>query len=305
MKSRLKQNGRGFTLIELLVVIAIIAVLVALLLPAVQQARESARRATCRNQLKQIGLALASYHETYTLFPPGYISNRPAIRGNSTWCTASGPGGSNQYAPWHVIILPYMELETLHQQFNFNVPFQQASNQMAAPNDAFVRYVAAYQCPSDPNLSPQPTWTSYVGVQGGGATSECSSTGCSPAGERAFWSNGILFAGSNIRNRDITDGASNVFIVGESRYTGAAWGASAKQDGCGYVRNMAGAQDQINLFVGRGLHETRGFSSFHVGGCHMAMADGSVHFVSENVDLASYRQLGQRDDGFPNGGLPQ
>lgn len=294
----------GFTLIELLVVIAIIAVLVALLLPAVQQAREAARRSQCRNHLKQIGLALANYHENYTCYPPGYVSNRPAVTGSTTWCT-SNVGGSAQHAPWHVMILPFMEFESLYLQFNFNVPFQATSNQMAAPNDAVIKHIPAYQCPSDRDLGNQPLWTSYVGVQGGGANPECSSTGCSPAGQRAFWSNGILFGGSRIRNRDITDGASNVFIVGESRYTGAAWGASAKQDGCGYVRNMAGTCDQINLYSNRGLHETRGFSSYHVGGCHAALADGSTRFISENIDLAAFRSLGIRDDGLPNGGIQE
>lgn len=294
-------SRRGFTLIELLVVIAIIAVLVALLLPAVQQAREAARRSQCRNQLKQIGLALSNYESNYTVFPPGYVSNRPAISGSSTWCTSGGM----QYAPWHVLVLPFMDLEPLHQQFNFNVVFQDPSNQMAAPNDAVVRYVGSYQCPSDKDLGSQPTWTSYVGVQGGGANPECSSTGCSPAGQRAFWSNGILFAGSKIKMRDLTDGASNIFIVGESRYTGAAWGASAKQDGCGYARNMAGTCDQINLYTNRGLHETRGFSSYHVGGCQVAMADGSTRFLSDNIDLAAYRSLGVRDDGLPDGGIQE
>ncbi len=301
MSLTLRPRRRGFTLIELLVVIAIIAVLVALLLPAVQQARESARRSQCRNQLKQIGLALANYHENYTVYPPGYVSTRPAIRGNTTWCTTGG----TQHAPWHAMILHFMDYEAIYTKLNFNVPFQDTSNQMIAPNAAFISLIPSYQCPSDKDLGSQPTWTSYVGIQGGGPSHECTSTGCSAAGQRAFWSNGILYAGSKVSNRDITDGASNVFIVGESRYTGAAWGASAKQDSCGYVRNMAGTCDQINLYPDRGLHETRGLSSYHVGGCHVAMADGATRFLNENMDLAAYRSLGIRDDGLPDGGIQE
>jgi prepilin-type N-terminal cleavage/methylation domain-containing protein len=300
---RAANRDRGFTLIELLVVIAVIAVLVALLLPAVQQAREAARKAQCKNNLKQIGLALHNYHDNFRLFPPGYVSNRPGISGSTTWCTSSGSGGSLQYAPWTVLILPYIDQASLSDAFNFNVAFQAASNQMAPPNDAVVIPLSVYQCPSDKDFSTNPLWNSYFGVQGGGNLPNCSSSGCSPLNERGFYVTGVLFAGSSIRLRDLLDGSSNVFLVGESRYGGAAWGASAKQDGCAYARNIAGAQEQINLFPNRGVHDSRGFSSFHEGGCHFLMADGSTHFMSENVDLATYRQLGQREDGFPTGGF--
>lgn len=296
---------RAFTLIELLVVIAIIAVLVALLLPAVQQARESARRSACKNNLKQIGLAIQNYESTYGCYPPGYISNRGGVTGSSTWCTASGTGGANQYAPFLALILPQMEMDSLYATLDFNVPWQDPSNQMATPNSTLIRPVAAFQCPSDKDTGQNPLYNSYFGVSGGSAAPDCSSSGCSPAGERAFYVTGILYAGSKTRVRDVTDGVSNVFMLGESRYTDAAWGASAKQDSCALARNIAGAQEPINLFPGRGLHSTRGFSSFHVGGAHFALADGSTRFISENIDLASYRALGHREDGLPNGGVPE
>jgi len=91
--------------------------------------------------------------------------------------------------------------------------------------------------------------------------------------------------------------------VGETRYGNSAWGASAKQDGCALARNIAGTHEPINLHTGRGLHSTRGFSSFHIGGAHFLMADGSTHFISENISLAAYRQLGQREDALPDGGF--
>jgi prepilin-type N-terminal cleavage/methylation domain-containing protein len=290
---------RGFTLIELLVVIAIIAVLIALLLPAVQQAREAARRTQCKNQIKQLGLALHNYHDTANTLPPGYVTTVPGNPANSTWCRSGGL----QYAPWTVMILPYLDQAPLYTKFNFNVPFQDASNQMAAPNNQFMVRLPAYQCPSDPLSGQNPHLNNYFGVQGGGSAPSCGNSGCSPANERAHYVTGVLYAGSNINFANINDGTSNVFMVGETRYGGAAWGASAKQDSCTYPRNLAGAQESINLHAGPGVHDTRGFSSFHVGGCHFLMSDGSVHFVSQNIDLNVYRQLGQRADSLPTGGF--
>ncbi len=304
------QRRRGFTLIELLVVIAIIAVLIALLLPAVQQAREAARRSQCKNNLKQIGLGLQNYHDMAKMFPPGYVSNRPGVAGSTSWCR-SNSGVSEQYANWIVLMLPYLDQAALMKKFNFNVPFQAASNQMTAPNDAHIIFLQSLACPSNV-LSRTPAsgganhyCSSYFGVQGGGAVADCGNSACSPANERAHWVSGILWAGSSLGTRDIKDGTSNVFIVGETRYATAAWGASAKQDTCTFPINLAGAQDPINLFPGTGIHSTRGFSSDHNGGCHFAMADGSVRFVTQNIDLAAYRQLGQRSDKLPLGGLPQ
>ncbi len=298
LSHRLRARPRGFTLIELLVVIAIIAILIALLLPAVQQAREAARRSACKNNMKQIGLALHNYHDTFGLFPPGYVSKVPGQQGSSSWCRSGGV----QYAPWPVLILPALDQAPLYKKFNFNVPFQDTSNQMTTPNNGYLVALSIYQCPSDPDTGANPTRTTYFGVQGGGTAPDCGNTGCSPAGDRASYVTGILFAGSSIRHRDVLDGDTNVFLVGESRYGGADWGASAKQDSCSYPRNLAGTQDQINLYPGKGVHDTRGFSSFHVGGCHFTMGDGSVHFVSENINLSTYRGLGRRADGLPVGG---
>ncbi len=290
---------RGFTLIELLVVIAIIAVLIALLLPAVQQAREAARRSACQNNMKQIGLALHNYSDVHKRFPPGYVTRVPGTISNTSWCRSGGV----QFAPWTVLILPFIDQTPLHGQMNFNVPFQTTGNQMATPNSNVIRPLAIYQCPSNILTSSNELLNSYFGVMGGSATPNCGNSGCSPANERAHYVTGMLFAGSRMQPRDVLDGMSNVFLVGESRYATAAWGASAKQDSCTFPINLAGAQDQINLFPNAGIHSTRGFSSFHPGGCFFLLSDGSVHFVSQNIDLATYRQLGHRDDGRPTGGL--
>lgn len=291
--------SRGFTLVELLVVIAIIGILVALLLPAIQSARESARRTQCVNNLKQIGLALHNYHDSLSVFPPGFVSNNPGNPSSTSWCRSGGVQG----APWTVLILPYSEQSSLHDQFNFNVPFQATSNQMAPPNNQFLVPMKMYSCPSDIRLSSNPLLSSYFGVQGGSATPDCGNSGCSPANERAWYVTGMLYAGSRTTFGHALDGTSNVFLVGETRYGNAAWGASAKQDSCAYARNLAGAQDPINLYPNQGVHDTRGFSSYHHNGAMFSMTDGSVHFISDDMDLAIYRQLGHRDDGFPAGGF--
>jgi prepilin-type processing-associated H-X9-DG protein len=115
----------------------------------------------------------------------------------------------------------------------------------------------------------------------------------------------MLYSGSKLRLSDAKDGTTNVFLVGETRYGGAAWAASAKQDACAFTRILAGAQEQINLHAGTGIHESRGFSSDHPGGANFLMADGSVHFVRETIDLNTYRQLGRRSDRLPTGGFSQ
>ncbi len=296
----------GFTLVELLVVIAIIGILVALLLPAIQAAREAARRTRCQNNLRQIGVGLHNYHDTHGVFPPGYVAGHPADSGSS-WCRNRGPGSpsdsNGQFAPWTVLVLPFLEEEALYHEFDFNVRFVANNIQMMAPNSDVVVPLSVYQCPSDADLSMNPLYPSYLGVQGGGTSPDCQNTGCTPSNPRAFYVSGLLFAGSRMGLRDALDGTSNVFLVAESRYAGAAWGASGKQDSCAYTRILAGAQDQINLYQGRGVHSTRGFSSYHPGGCHVLMADGSIHFLPETIDLTTYQQLAQRRSGLPLGGF--
>jgi prepilin-type N-terminal cleavage/methylation domain-containing protein/prepilin-type processing-associated H-X9-DG protein len=296
------RRRRAFTLVELLVVIAIIGVLVALLLPAVQAAREAARRMQCKNNMKQLALAIHNYHDTMHTFPPGYISNNPGVAGSSTWCRTY-KGSDGQGAPWTVLILPFTEQTNLHSTFNFNVPFQDTSNQVAAPNDKLVVPMKQYQCPADNRFAANKLLNSYFGVQGGGTQPDCGNTGCSAANERGMYVTGILFGGSRLGFRNVTDGTTNVFLLGESRYGSAAWAASAKQDSCAYARNVAGAQDAINLYKGTGVHDSRGFSSFHPVGANFALADGSVHFINQNINLTIYRERAQREDGLPSGGF--
>src|SRR5262245_13841144 len=137
--------GRAaFTLVELLVVIAIIGVLVSLLLPAVQQARETARRISCTNRLKQIGLALHNYETTHKIFPPAYITANPAADGSAFGVSygdeyRNGPSGF----AWGTLLLPFLEQQSLYEQFNFNVACWAPANATAAQAK-----VTVFLCPS-------------------------------------------------------------------------------------------------------------------------------------------------------------
>jgi prepilin-type N-terminal cleavage/methylation domain-containing protein len=298
---RSRSFRRGFTLVELLVVIAIIGLLIALLLPAVQAARESARRTHCHNNLKQIALAVHNYEDARKLLPPGYISSNPGKPNNATWCRSGGV----QKEPWTVLILRYADGDSQVEAFNYNtgVPWHNTSNQIDPAQAGFVQEVKMYMCPADLRLIQNPTWNSYFGVQGGGTAPDCGNTSCSAPNERGMYVSGMLYGGSKLTFRDALDGTSNVFLVGESRYGGAVWAASAKQDSCAYARNLAGAQDPINLHKGTGVHDTRGFSSYHPDGCSFVMVDGSVHFIRDSIAVNVYRQLARRHDAMPSGGF--
>jgi len=287
------------------------------LLPAVQAARVAARRMVCTNRVKQINLALHNYHDTHRVLPPGTLSAGSVNYGTANWC---GSGSNTGRASWTVLILPYLERSNQYKQFDCGRQFTTSSNVPGdAVNDAqFKKNNSAYQCPSDPNSSSDNNNGCYFGVQGGGATPNCSSQ----SGQRVFFVNGILYHNSATGFRDITDGTSNVFLVGETKYCltkgGRAdgvvtgWASAAKlDDGYSSPIVLAAAMQQINAYAYHGgnadtlNYQTRMFGSFHPGGCQFGLADGSVHFVSETTDINLYRQLSIRNDGLPLGGLPQ
>jgi len=326
---------RGFTLIELLVVIAIIAILVALLLPAVQQAREAARRTQCKNNLKQHGLALQNYHDTYTVFP---IGAGTAV--NDTAVTLYQQASGTARAPWTVAILPYMEKTAVYEKFLSGETFvgTVGDNNGASPdNQAAARIpMPIYHCPS--YSAPDRLHSNYFGVMGGGSDFP---VWTSSIVGRAMWNNGVLYTNSSTRMRDIVDGSSNTFIVGETKYQlgprgrasgspRAVWASSMRGTGSATVHIstiLAAATDApINVFKGDGNTgdtgfnegdaskygtlmvsgtrrnatdslQGRTFSSTHTGGCHFAFVDGSVRFVNENVNLNTYQNLAIRNDG--------
>jgi prepilin-type N-terminal cleavage/methylation domain-containing protein/prepilin-type processing-associated H-X9-DG protein len=324
-----RRSTAGFTLVELLVVIAIIGVLVALLLPAVQAAREAARRMRCSNNIKQIALACHNYESTFGTFPPGgIVSYRPGVAvTESNFCTV---GSDTTQAPWSVLILPYLEESNLHSRFDFSKPFTGSSNIPGlSPNrELFFLTMKKYQCTSDPDSTSSVNNGNYLGVQGGGPpVSDPALAGSPPCstqlGTRVFFQSGSIFTNSKVRMAEITDGTSSTFLIGESRYMPTArmrgggdaafagWSSGLKADNVFAVPlTFAGAVLQINAqkeckvgvadcfgFV------SRIFGSMHPGGCYFGMADGSVQFVNQNIDLNIYRQAANRDDGLTTGNL--
>jgi prepilin-type N-terminal cleavage/methylation domain-containing protein/prepilin-type processing-associated H-X9-DG protein len=272
----------GFTLIELLVVIAIIAILIGLLLPAVQKVREAANRMSCSNNLKQIGVALHNYHDTFLQFPPprGDLQSPTQI----TVFTV--------YGGWMCNILPFIEQENLLKTIK---PFTQP-----APNGFFNNYgrnVKTYQCPSDGRVARQPSAgngapTSYVGVTGenNSATQQINGP-----------TNGVFDVNSKgVRMADILDGTSNTLFVGERPPAGDLfWGWWAVSDYDTFIstrqlwgfysghvfpgtfrRPVAFDTNQLNL-------ETNHFWSFHSGGANWLFGDGSVKFISYNASAVT------------------
>lgn len=291
---------RAFTLIELLVVIAIISVLIALLLPAVQQAREAARRSSCKNNLKQIGLAVHNYHDTHNTLPPGWLGITSGL---------PNPQGDNGFS-WGTFILPYLEQGPLYGQMNFNNPMD------AAPNRPLVKQqLSVFQCPSDPKpdsvfvddrngTSISLATANYAGVFGTVELDECFavSPGTPPlTAQGQCVSNGAFYHNSKVRLRDFIDGTSSTLLAGErttftdpltqEKFYGTWAGALPETDDAP-ARVVGHAEHVPN----KG-HDPEDFGSFHVGGAHFICADGHVIFLSENMDQNLFMGLGTRNGG--------
>jgi prepilin-type N-terminal cleavage/methylation domain-containing protein/prepilin-type processing-associated H-X9-DG protein len=238
-------NRDGFTLIELLVVIAIIAVLIGLLLPAVQKVREAAFRGQCMNNLKQIGLALHSYHDTNSVFPPGYIDGN--TNSASTPDHDVGPGWG-----WAAFLLPYVEQQNVYRQINFSQGIGAGSNATVAQTPLKV-----YQCPSDsyqwtctlyfwngPNTI-QVAHANYVGCNGwvecfgnAGGNYQASSDGGraedGDVGSTGLSGNGLFYRNSSNRVANVMDGLSNTIFVGErcGAHSPSTWVGAVPQAMC-------------------------------------------------------------------------
>lgn len=320
MFTDVRRIRRGFTLIELLVVIAIIAILIALLLPAVQQAREAARRTQCKNNLKQIGLALHNYHDIYNTMPPGYTAR--GVSPTDPITAETGPG----YA-WSFAIMPQIDQGNLVNTIDTSLDADDPGNLLLANSTVLNGFL----CPTDPaptqfdvvdpggNTVTLPA-SSYVGILGYGSVTM-----------NAGNSTGVFFRNSSIRFRDITDGTSNTFCVGERRHkhnfvagapevdSNSTWyaaipglsrpgGMSGMMSGTmegsgsmilghvGQTMMMGGMSMQMHSNPNQTNHIVH-FSSQHTGGVQFLLCDGSVHFLSENVDYATFRNLGERNDG--------
>lgn len=305
---------RAFTLIELLVVIAIIAILIALLLPAVQQAREAARRTQCKNNLKNLSLAFHNYHDTALTFPPGNMVNLQS--GNTVWPRDTNPGGQIMGSfSWAAYILPYLEAANVYNQINFSVPafveqiedYSGTAVRLRGPLGNPANRVAAnsqpavFVCPSNHSTSFPATRYKDYAINGGLG-------GCCVERNTAS-SEGMGFLNSKVQMRDVTDGTSNTLLLLEKpNWAPQSW--CQKNYGCNpffFVHH----QSQGYVTAGRGagagyrplppndayVDDTRGAYSEHVGGLQVAMVDGSVRFISNNIDYASYQASFTRSKG--------
>jgi prepilin-type N-terminal cleavage/methylation domain-containing protein len=269
-----KARLAGFSLIELLVVITIIGILIALLLPAVQSARESARRVSCLNHLHQIGIGLQSYHAALQCFPPG--------------CTDPG----NKQVAWSVFLLPYIEQQGIHQLFHFDKGYRSATNA-----DATHRVIATYLCPStnrfatgrSGDVTANNTKPAYDGM------------GCTDYGGMYGWSDGTTTAATGVMSynksftiADVRDGTSHTIIITED--TGRGWVSNGEWSNGQNIFDQTGP---INVMQDNEMW------SDHPGGVQAAFCDGAAHFLSELLDVKVVAALCTRDGGeIVNGDVP-
>jgi prepilin-type N-terminal cleavage/methylation domain-containing protein/prepilin-type processing-associated H-X9-DG protein len=311
----MRLSRRAFTLVELLVVIAIIGTLVGLLLPAVQQAREAARRAQCTNNLKQTGLALQNYHESRRQLPEGWLCNTDS---SDPHHAEEGVGWG-----WASRLLPYVEEDATYKTIDIKIPIASASATVLS------KVIPGFLCPSDtgagkPTFMPgeeggadndhqHPDQTTgattyarsnYVGMFGSNSWEAHEAEEHGPGEEEEhheegepYGGNGMFFANSRMPFRHVTDGLSKTIMVGErdSRLGGSLW--------IGMVEGLA---EPIGRVVAHGHHAPNGnpaeqhfgdFSSRHVAGANVVFADGHCDFIAESIDTKVYQALCTRKGG--------
>ena len=313
MSCRTHSNRRtGFTLIELLVVIAIIAILIALLLPAVQQAREAARRTQCKNNLKQLGLAIHNYHDSYNCIPLADVN------------------GTVNPVSAHARLLPSIDQAPLYNLVNFNVPYSDPSNTVAR-----MTHVVVFLCPSNVDALPGSLGgrNNYYWNAGNGVVMYASGASGQPR------PNGVIYHNQIIRFRDVIDGLSNTAAMAEKVTGDGSNGLSTPKSDTFQPGIYPNTPDEALQYCNQvdttdltrqgysnvgapwlqQYHSTNQYNhvlppngrscmyppgriattanSYHAGGVHMLLCDGSVRFVSDSIDLGTWRALGSVNGG--------
>jgi prepilin-type N-terminal cleavage/methylation domain-containing protein/prepilin-type processing-associated H-X9-DG protein len=290
----LRPKRPGFTLIELLVVIAIIAILIGLLMPAVQKVREAGNLVSCKNNLHQIGLAMHSYHDTLRTFPVGYYDPTP-------WpALDNGPGWG-----WGAFLLPFLEQDNLYKQINFNLDVGDAAN--AKVRTTFLK---SFFCPSDQLLTTFTvtdgggnSWTlaqgSYVACNGNDGVDDFTTpphTGAFVRGTTGF------------RTADIRDGLSNTFFVGDrtARLSYCTWIGGPTGALNPFLQSPGDFGAEVTLLMCHagdtgpntpGVFDADSTSSPHRNGVPFLFGDGSVHFISNGIDISTWMALATRAGG--------
>ncbi|MCA9260700.1 MAG: DUF1559 domain-containing protein [Planctomycetales bacterium] len=321
------RSRRAFTLVELLVVIAIIGVLVALLLPAVQAAREAARRSQCVNNLKQMGLALASYESARGELPPGALMWRVTDNGSNDVF-----GGYMDHGNMLMYILPYIEMQALYDAIPWELGPRDARTKkrgmgdfpkMADGTDIATIPVPSYMCPSDahPDNSERRYSFNYAASAGPidvGDNPSCScplSQNFNAFSQKPAPTDYIPPVGPfsrveyRLKLREVSDGLSNTIFLGEVRplcsyHVAAGW--TYFNNGNGLISTIIPINYDtcgVETSGGDGCRQScnwgveLGFKSVHPGGANFTLGDGSVKFIAEAIDMQSYQNLGARADG--------
>ncbi|MCH7686006.1 MAG: DUF1559 domain-containing protein [Planctomycetes bacterium] len=296
----MSKRPHGFSLIELLVVIAIIAILIALLLPAVQQAREAARRTQCRNNLKQIGLALHNYLDQFRVFPP---SNTNDVE-QGGWI---GNPLNRHIHSWASLILPQIDSAPLYNSINYSVSSLHPNNLPVAS-----QVIPIYKCPSysGPTYSTDRNYTRFAPNY---AIQNYVAMGASDVGHiygqntGLFEPDGVIYPLSSTRAAEITDGMSNTMLIVETREEkNAVWieggtaAVVARRYDASNPPTYAGTEISLNYqpyFDYSNPKSEYGPSSMHPGGVFHLIGDGSVRFISENISASIYVGLATRAGG--------
>jgi prepilin-type N-terminal cleavage/methylation domain-containing protein len=272
-----KYRARGFTLVELLVVVCICAISVALAMPGIVRVRAQARANACLNNLKHVGLAMHNYHETFNTFPPGWVAKdvKPA--------TGACFG-------WGSMLLPFLDQGPLYNKLNFSSPPDSSNAALQTP-------IMYFRCPDDTSEDVNPVRDEFGTSNYSGNYGDVALPGSANANPKA---SGILFWNSKVGVRDIPDGTSTTFLVGERCISSAAaiWMGVRSNQNAGDNVTACNHAARLNTVIDS-------FTSRHVGGAHFVMGDGSVRFVSDEIDSQEggnppkglYQKLANRYDG--------